>query len=67
MIDGLHWLGLFPNEKFAPRDNFHNSLCATLQANILYQPKEWDIVLLQHKFTINRDDSHVFLFSPHLS
>ncbi len=36
ITDGLHWLGLFSNNKMVPRDNSLLTLCTTLKAKRQY-------------------------------
>lgn len=60
IITGLRWIGLFSDEKITPRGNPLDTLCATLEEKMQYEPHERDFVMLQHKFEIeNKDGSKV--------
>ncbi|OJJ82258.1 saccharopine dehydrogenase (NADP+, L-glutamate-forming) [Aspergillus glaucus CBS 516.65] len=52
ILGGLRWIGLFSDEQIAPRGNPLDTLCATLERKMQYEPHERDMVMLQHKFGI---------------
>lgn len=53
IVGGLRWIGLFSDETISPRgSNPLDTLCATLEKKMQYQPHERDMVMLQHKFGI---------------
>ncbi|KAA8648708.1 hypothetical protein EYZ11_010576 [Aspergillus tanneri] len=56
IISGLRWIGLFSDEKIIPRGNPLDTLCATLEKKMQYAPEERDMVMLQHKFSIQHKD-----------
>lgn len=55
---GLQWLGLLSTEIPASKraGNLLDTLCATLETKMAYQPGERDMVLLQHRFEITHAD-----------
>lgn len=54
---GLRWLGLFSQEPVVPRaGNLLDTLCARLEKLMAYEPGERDLVMLQHKFIVERAD-----------
>ena len=57
IISGLRWVGLFSHERLVPREgNLLDTLCARLEALMAYAPGERDLVMLQHKFVVERSD-----------
>jgi len=57
IISGLRWIGLFLEEPVAPRaGNLLDTLCARLEKLMAYAPGERDLVMLQHKFVVERAD-----------
>ncbi|KAF2012614.1 Saccharopine dehydrogenase [Aaosphaeria arxii CBS 175.79] len=56
ILDGFRWLGLFSDEEIIPRGNPLDTLCATLEKKMQYEPHERDMVMLQHKFLIETKD-----------
>ncbi|KAI9228507.1 MAG: Saccharopine dehydrogenase [Piptocephalis tieghemiana] len=57
IIDGIRWLGLFSDTPVIPRGgNPLDTLCATLEQKMAYGPKERDMVMLQHRFDIQKAD-----------
>ncbi|KAK5692793.1 saccharopine dehydrogenase (NADP+, L-glutamate-forming) [Elasticomyces elasticus] len=53
ILGGLRWIGLFSaSEQITPRANPLDTLCATLERKMQYEPHERDMVMLQHKFGI---------------
>ncbi|KAI9798979.1 MAG: Saccharopine dehydrogenase [NADP(+), L-glutamate-forming] [Piccolia ochrophora] len=56
IIAGLRWVGLFSDEEAILRGNPLDTLCATLEKKMQYEPGERDMVLLQHKFEIENKD-----------
>ncbi len=56
ILGGLGWLGLFSDEPIVPRGNALDTLCATLEGKMQYEPGERDLVVLQHKFDIEWAD-----------
>ena len=57
IISGLRWIGLFSDELLVPRaGNLLDTLCARLETLMTYAPGERDLVMLQHKFVIERAD-----------
>ena len=57
VISGLRWVGLFSHERVVPRaGNLLDTLCARLETLMAYAPGERDLVMLQHKFVVERSD-----------
>jgi len=57
IISGLRWIGLFSDELLVPRaGNLLDTLCTRLETLMAYAPGERDLVMLQHKFVIERAD-----------
>lgn len=56
ILGGLRWIGLFSDEQITPRGNPLDTLCATLERKMQYEPHERDMVMLQHKFGIEHAD-----------
>lgn len=53
ILSGLRWIGLLSNEKVTPRaQNLLDTLCGRLESLMKYEEGERDLVMLQHKFTI---------------
>lgn len=69
IISGLKWIGLFSGkEKVVPKGkpvNLLDTLCTRLENLMKYEPGESDLVMLQHKFTVEwKDGSTVSLLLP---
>lgn len=57
VISGLRWIGLFSRDTLVPRaGNLLDTLCARLETLMAYAPGERDLVMLQHKFVVERAD-----------
>ena len=57
IVAGLRWLGLFSHDKrIEPRGTPLDTLCATLEPKMVYEPGERDFVMLQHRFGITWKD-----------
>ncbi|KAI0291607.1 saccharopine dehydrogenase [Multifurca ochricompacta] len=57
VISGLRWIGLFSDEQLVPRaGNLLDTLCARLEKLMVFAPGERDLVMLQHKFVVERAD-----------
>ena len=57
VISGLRWIGLFSHEPLVLRGgNLLDTLCARLETLMPYAPGERDLVMLQHKFVVERAD-----------
>ena len=57
VISGLRWIGLFSQEPLVPRGgNLLDTLCGNLETLMAYAPGERDLVMLQHKFIVERAD-----------
>ena len=57
VVAGLRWLGVLSHgEKITPRGTPLDTLCATLEPKMNYEPGERDFVMLQHKFEIEWKD-----------
>ncbi|KAJ8296733.1 Saccharopine dehydrogenase [NADP(+), L-glutamate-forming] [Rhodotorula toruloides] len=56
IISGLRWIGIFSNEPVSNRGSLLDTLCATLEAKMQYEKGERDMVMLQHKFEIEKAD-----------
>jgi len=57
VISGLRWIGLFSQEPLVPRaSNLLDTLCGRLETLMSYAPGERDLVMLQHKFVVERAD-----------
>lgn len=59
LISKLRKLGLFSDKKVTPRGNLLDTLCATLEDECQYGKGERDLVMLQHKFTIEKKDGTI--------
>ncbi|KAL9121978.1 MAG: hypothetical protein Q9187_001466 [Circinaria calcarea] len=55
-LAGLRWIGLFSDEKITLRGSAFDTLCATLEQQMQYDPGERDMVMLQLKFEIKSKD-----------
>jgi len=56
VLHGMSWLGLFSDTKVHKKGNLLDTLCATLEEKMQYQPGERDMVMLQHKFEVELKD-----------
>jgi hypothetical protein len=57
VISGLRWVGLFSPERLVPRGgNLLDTLCGRLETLMAYGSGERDLVMLQHKFVVERSD-----------
>ncbi|KFH47427.1 Saccharopine dehydrogenase [NADP(+), L-glutamate-forming]-like protein [Hapsidospora chrysogenum ATCC 11550] len=56
ILSGLRWIGLFSDEKIAPRGTPLDVLCGSLEEKMQYEEGERDMVMLQHKFGIEWAD-----------
>ncbi|MCJ1482935.1 Saccharopine dehydrogenase [NADP(+), L-glutamate-forming] [Schaereria dolodes] len=56
VLAGLRWIGLFSDDTITPRGTPLDTLCATLEQKMQYEPDERDMVMLQHKFEIEHKD-----------
>ncbi|KAI9831159.1 MAG: Saccharopine dehydrogenase [NADP(+), L-glutamate-forming] [Sarea resinae] len=56
ILAGLRWIGLFSSDPITPRGTPLDTLCATLEQKMQYGPGERDMVMLQHKFLIEKAD-----------
>jgi saccharopine dehydrogenase (NADP+, L-glutamate forming) len=56
VLDGMRWLGLFSDQPVHRRGNLLDTLCATLEDKMVYNPGERDMVMLQHRFEIELPD-----------
>ncbi|KOS18860.1 Saccharopine dehydrogenase [Escovopsis weberi] len=45
ILAGMRWLGLFSSDKITPRGNPLDTLCATLEQKMAFQPGERDLVM----------------------
>lgn len=59
LLSKLRRLGLFSSKKVTPRGNLLDTLCATLEEECKYAEGERDLVMLQHKFVVERKDGKV--------
>ncbi|KAL7414562.1 saccharopine dehydrogenase [Mrakia frigida] len=59
LISKLRRLGLFSSNKVTPRGNLLDTLCATLEEECKYAEGERDLVMLQHKFVVERADGKI--------
>ncbi|GAA5974029.1 hypothetical protein JCM11641_008222 [Rhodosporidiobolus odoratus] len=57
IVSGLRWIGLFSTtETVEPRGSLLDTLCATLERKMQYEKGERDMVMLQHKFIVEKAD-----------
>src|ERR1700722_18877881 len=56
ILAGLKWIGLFSSDPITPRNTPLDTLCASLEQKMQYEPGERDMVMLQHKFEIEHSD-----------
>lgn len=60
ILSGMRWIGMFAQEKVAPRQgNLLDTLCARLEGLMKYEAGERDLVMLQHKFVVEWADGKV--------
>lgn len=59
LLAKMRQLGLFSSAKVTPRGNLLDTLCARLEQECAYAPGERDLVMLQHKFVVERKDGKV--------
>ncbi|MCJ1330164.1 hypothetical protein MMC10_006847, partial [Thelotrema lepadinum] len=52
IMKGLHWVGVFSDEKIKPAGTPIDVLCASLETKMAYGEGERDMVILQHKFEV---------------
>ncbi len=57
IIERLEWLGLFSDEVVAPVDNTLDVLSEQMQKKLYFAEGEKDLIVMQHKFTIENADS----------
>ena len=56
IIKRFEWLGLFSDKKVTDQDNHLDILSDLLQAKLVFKNKEKDMIILQHKFTVENAD-----------
>jgi saccharopine dehydrogenase-like NADP-dependent oxidoreductase len=56
ILSGLRWMGLFSNQAPTVHENLLDTLSAQLTKLCNFQPGERDLVVLQHKFVVERMD-----------
>jgi saccharopine dehydrogenase-like NADP-dependent oxidoreductase len=56
IIKRFEWLGLFGNEKVPQHDNILDILSDLLQEKLVFKGDEKDMIILQHKFTVEKED-----------
>jgi saccharopine dehydrogenase (NADP+, L-glutamate forming) len=56
LVEGLKWIGLFSQETVPKKDTPLDSLCASLEAKMQFNPGERDLVFLQHRFEVENAD-----------
>ncbi|KZF22671.1 putative Saccharopine dehydrogenase [Xylona heveae TC161] len=56
VLAGLRWIGLFSDAPITPRATPLDTLCASLEEKMQYEPGERDMVMLQHRFEIENKD-----------
>lgn len=57
IISGLRCFGLFSSEQATIRGgNLLDTLCGQLERLLSFKPGERDLVMLQHKFVVDRPD-----------
>ena len=56
IIKRFEWLGLFSNKKVPDFDNHLDILSELLQEKLVFKNKEKDMIILQHKFTVENAD-----------
>ncbi len=56
IIKRFEWLGLFSDEKVFEHDNVLDILSDLLQEKLVYKGDEKDMIILQHKFTVENAD-----------
>ncbi len=64
IINRFEWLGLFSDTIAPTRDNYLDILSDLLQEKLYFKDGEKDMIILQHKFTVeNKDGSQDFITS----
>jgi saccharopine dehydrogenase (NADP+, L-glutamate forming) len=56
IIKRFEWLGLFSDKKVQDVDNYLDILSELLQEKLVFKNKEKDMIILQHKFTVENAD-----------
>ena len=56
IIKRFEWLGLFSDKKVPDFDNLLDILSELLQEKLVFKNKEKDMIILQHKFTVQNAD-----------
>ena len=57
IISGIRWIGLLSSDRATIRaGTLLDTLCARLEELMKYEPRERDMVMLQHKFVIQWAD-----------
>ena len=56
VIERFEWLGLFSDKKVPDFDNRLDILSELLQEKLVFKNKEKDMIILQHKFTVDNAD-----------
>ena len=56
IIKRFEWLGLFSDKKVTDQDNHLDILSDLLQEKLVFKNKEKDMIILQHKFTVENAD-----------
>jgi len=56
IIKRFEWIGLFSDEKVPEHDNVLDILSDLLQEKLVYKGDEKDMIILQHKFTVENAD-----------
>lgn len=56
VIKRFEWLGLFSNKKVTDQDNHLDILSDLLQEKLVFKNNEKDMIILQHKFTVENAD-----------
>jgi saccharopine dehydrogenase (NADP+, L-glutamate forming) len=56
VIGRLEWLGLFGDDTVPDQNNYLDILSDRLQEKLFYKPGEKDMIILQHKFTVENAD-----------
>ena len=59
ILGGLRWIGMFSSEKITPAGTPLDVLCAELEKKMQYGPGERDMVMLQHKFEVEKADGSI--------
>lgn len=57
VLDRFEWLGLFSDSPVSGKNNYLDILCDKLQEKLIYKDGEKDMLILRHRFEVQKADS----------